>query len=56
MAGGGYGYAPLGLGVPEPAQWALMIGGFGLIGGVSRRRQRQAAKAASIAVGAPRNA
>ncbi|CAM3071835.1 hypothetical protein SPAN111604_02385 [Sphingomonas antarctica] len=54
MAGGGYGYAPLTLGVPEPAQWALMIGGFGLIGGASRRRQRQAASAASIAVGAPR--
>jgi hypothetical protein len=56
LAGGGYGYAPLLLGVPEPAQWALLIGGFGMIGGASRRRQRQAAKAASIAVGAPRNA
>jgi choice-of-anchor C domain-containing protein len=27
------------LGVPEPAQWALMIGGFGLIGAASRRRR-----------------
>jgi hypothetical protein len=24
--------------VPEPAQWALMIGGFGLVGGAMRRR------------------
>jgi hypothetical protein len=27
-------------GVPEPANWALMIGGFGLIGATMRRRQR----------------
>ncbi|TRW17493.1 PEPxxWA-CTERM sorting domain-containing protein [Glacieibacterium frigidum] len=25
-------------GVPEPGTWALMIGGFGLVGGVMRRR------------------
>ena len=25
-------------GVPEPASWALMIGGFGLVGGAMRRR------------------
>ena len=25
--------------VPEPANWALMIGGFGIIGGVLRRRR-----------------
>lgn len=25
--------------VPEPAAWAMMIGGFGLIGGVMRRRK-----------------
>ena len=25
-------------GVPEPANWALMIGGFGVVGGVMRRR------------------
>jgi hypothetical protein len=24
--------------VPEPASWAMMIGGFGLIGGMMRRR------------------
>jgi hypothetical protein len=27
--------------VPEPAAWAMMIGGFGLIGAVTRRRNRQ---------------
>jgi hypothetical protein len=26
-------------GVPEPATWAMMIGGFGLIGAVARRRR-----------------
>ena len=25
--------------VPEPASWALMIGGFGFVGGVARRRK-----------------
>jgi hypothetical protein len=25
--------------VPEPASWALMIGGFGLIGAAMRRRR-----------------
>jgi hypothetical protein len=32
-------------GVPEPASWALMLTGFGLIGGAMRRRQRTAALA-----------
>lgn len=32
-------------GVPEPANWALMIAGFGLIGAASRRRQRVFASA-----------
>ncbi|MFS0735954.1 DUF4394 domain-containing protein [Sphingomonas sp. 1P06PA] len=27
--------------VPEPAAWALMIGGFGLVGGTMRRRTRR---------------
>ncbi|MFS0738129.1 PEPxxWA-CTERM sorting domain-containing protein [Sphingomonas sp. 1P06PA] len=27
--------------VPEPAAWALMIGGFGLVGGAMRRRMRR---------------
>ena len=26
-------------GVPEPASWALMIGGFGLVGASMRRRR-----------------
>lgn len=26
--------------VPEPASWAMMVGGFGMIGGAMRRRQR----------------
>jgi len=26
-------------GVPEPASWAMMVGGFGLIGGAMRRRR-----------------
>lgn len=26
--------------VPEPAAWALMLGGFGLVGGAMRRRDR----------------
>lgn len=30
------------LGVPEPASWALMIGGFGLVGSAMRRRIRSA--------------
>lgn len=28
------------VGVPEPASWLMMVGGFGLIGGGLRRRQR----------------
>ncbi len=33
-------------GVPEPATWAMMIGGFGLIGGAMRRRGTKVAFAA----------
>lgn len=32
--------------VPEPAAWAMMVGGFGLIGGAVRRSRRQTADAA----------
>lgn len=32
--------------VPEPASWALMIGGFGLVGVASRRRVRSATSVA----------
>ena len=31
--------------VPEPASWALMIGGFGLVGGFMRRRSVRSVKA-----------
>ncbi|MDO7841779.1 PEPxxWA-CTERM sorting domain-containing protein [Sphingomonas sp. CA1-15] len=27
---------------PEPASWAMMIGGFGLVGGAMRQRKRTA--------------
>ena len=33
----------LGGGVPEPATWALMISGFGMVGGAMRRRRAVAA-------------
>jgi len=32
--------------VPEPASWAMFIGGFGLIGGALRRRKRMVASVA----------
>jgi hypothetical protein len=38
------GVVSLAGGVPEPATWALMILGFGAIGGAMRRRQSVAAK------------
>ena len=34
-------------GVPEPASWALLIAGFGLVGGMARRRRRLATAAAA---------
>ena len=34
--------------VPEPAQWALMIGGFGLVGAASRRRRSNIVTAYSL--------
>ena len=37
---------PAVLGVPEPASWALMIGGFGMVGGAMRRRSRKVLRAA----------
>lgn len=35
------GLAGSALAVPEPAQWALMLGGFGLVGATMRRSRRQ---------------
>ncbi len=32
--------------VPEPASWAMMIGGFGLVGGAMRRRRKANVKVA----------
>ena len=36
--------AKLGAGVPEPATWAMMIGGFGFVGGALRSRRRAAVR------------
>ncbi|WP_185965043.1 PEPxxWA-CTERM sorting domain-containing protein [Glacieibacterium frigidum] len=53
LAGGGntltFDVAPPVGGVPEPASWALMIGGFGLVGGAMRRRGANADGLASRA-------
>ncbi len=52
ITGAGEGGIPAGLGVrldtaavPEPAAWALMISGFGLVGAAARRRRQVAATA-----------
>ncbi|MGL6044543.1 MAG: PEPxxWA-CTERM sorting domain-containing protein [Sandaracinobacteroides sp.] len=36
---GTFGYSPLAGAVPEPASWALLITGFGLVGAAMRRRR-----------------
>ena len=38
----GFGYRLDSLGVPEPAAWALMLAGFGLVGATLRSGRRQA--------------
>jgi hypothetical protein len=38
-SGDGGNDEPLGPGVPEPASWAMLIAGFGLIGAMMRRRR-----------------
>ncbi len=35
----GVGNAPFASGVPEPATWAMMLGGFALVGGALRRQR-----------------
>ncbi len=35
-----YAFRIVGNGVPEPAAWAMMLAGFGLVGGAMRRRQK----------------
>jgi hypothetical protein len=42
---GDAGFALPAAAVPEPASWALMVGGFGLVGVVARRRAARAAAA-----------
>lgn len=37
-----YTYAPADA-VPEPASWAMMVGGFGIVGGMLRARRRRGA-------------
>jgi hypothetical protein len=37
--------------VPEPAGWALMLGGFGLMGAAMRQRKRTAVSSAKNSVG-----
>lgn len=39
------GLTPIVAGVPEPASWALMVAGFGLVGGAIRRRRSSVAVA-----------
>ncbi|KQS04035.1 hypothetical protein ASG11_07050 [Sphingomonas sp. Leaf357] len=34
-------YSPAASAVPEPATWAMMIGGFGMVGGALRSRRRK---------------
>lgn len=38
---GNFEYQLTALGVPEPAAWALMVGGFGFVGGAVRRRRQR---------------
>lgn len=40
MTGQGYRLASISAAVPEPASWAFMVGGFGLLGASARRSRR----------------
>lgn len=44
---GGWSFEPVGGVVPEPASWAMMIAGFGLVGAAMRRKARGGALAAA---------
>jgi hypothetical protein len=41
QSGEGHPFIPA---VPEPATWAMMLLGFGALGGMLRRRERQSAR------------
>jgi hypothetical protein len=41
LSGGTFGGTLTFAAVPEPATWALLILGFGLVGGALRRKERQ---------------
>lgn len=41
VGGVSFSLSPQASAVPEPASWTLMIGGFGLVGGIARRRRTQ---------------
>ncbi|MDO6416063.1 PEPxxWA-CTERM sorting domain-containing protein [Sphingomonas sp. BIUV-7] len=40
--------------VPEPATWAMMVGGFGLIGSMMRRRRSTSQGVSALAIGRAR--
>jgi hypothetical protein len=42
-SGHDYSSVPAGGGVPEPATWTMLIAGFGLVGGLARRRRASVA-------------
>jgi hypothetical protein len=46
LADGSYGYAAVLAAVPEPASWAMLIAGFGLVGCAMRNRRRGAIRVA----------
>ncbi len=48
---GGYGYPAALASVPEPASWAMLIAGFGLVGGMMRWQRRMAGGASRPADG-----
>ncbi len=47
--GGQITFTPMAAAVPEPATWALMLTGFGIVGGAMRRRKQSVRTAVSFA-------